>query len=126
MFIPLCAAFTETALAQSASDKVSQGAHTAQVTAAQPNADVDYPVFIKLEEIQFNSDAPLPPAPEKRLKHSLSTREIEYAPDWLDEVEDYVKDAWRHYGYFQVNVTARANRLNHAAWDKKSFSVEFE
>ena len=81
---------------------------------ANPRQAEGPPAKIRVETVEFKSDVPLPASAEANLTRYITRRAIYDEPDWLEDLESRVKDAWQHYGYFfpDIQTTVRAMGQN--------------
>jgi outer membrane protein assembly factor BamA len=78
----------------------------------------DAPWKIRVATVEFKSDALIPAPAEARLTRYIIRRAIYDSPDWVEDLEARVKDAWQHQGYFfpDIKTSVRAlgqNQVEH-------------
>jgi hypothetical protein len=90
------------------------GPDRSRVSADQSGNEQDLagsPPTVRVATVEFASDMPLPAKAEARLTRYITRRAIYDSSDWIEELEQRVKDAWQQYGYFQPEIQTSVRKL---------------
>lgn len=108
LYAPLCPAFSPVPL-PNAGDKCPPIRRYARFAPHNQQPPV---IQIRVQEVQFDGVSKLPVSVENEIAMNLPKEMEDDAGSWLREMEERVKYAWQHYGFFKVQVHADARELN--------------